>query len=179
MKKIIKTVLRGLLLRQREEGRYILERKIFPKLKNKKVLFAGVAHYTADYPKKLKSSNLWTIDIDPSVEKYGARNHVIGDVAEANKFFPESFFDVIILSGIFGYGVNDSKAAEKVMKNCWTILKKNGKLVIQWSDRPNHDQVNPRKLKNFGLFIPVSFGKYNSPYRTKKNNRVFEFLVKK
>ncbi len=38
--------------------RYIIERKIFPKIKNKRVLLIGVADYIPDYPKRLKNNEV-------------------------------------------------------------------------------------------------------------------------
>jgi len=170
-------IAREALLKWRNESRYVLERKIFPKLKGKKVLLVGCAHYTKDYPKKLAYNDLWTIDIDPKMAEFGAKRHIIGNVVEINKYFSKNFFDVIFLTGVLGYGLNEVKDAEESMKNLYMVLKAKGRLVIQWSDIPGKNQINPQKLKNFKLFYQKEMFGYPSNYRT-KNNKVWEFLIK-
>ncbi len=174
----IRRFIRGLVLKWRLEVRYIIEKKIFPKIKHKRVLLVGVEYYTENYPNLLKTSDLCTLDINPSVAKFGAKNHIVGDVSEVDKFFPEESFDVVLLLGIFGYGLNDMKGAEKTLENCSKILKKNGLLILNWSDIVGKNPIKPRSLKNFSLFSPISFNGYSSAYRTRQNH-IFEFLIKK
>ena len=170
--------MRELLLKWRCESRYVLERKIFPKIKKKRVLLVGVAHYTEDYPWRLRKNDLHSIDIDPAVAEYGSKKHLIGNIVKANKYFPEDFFDIIIFFGVFGYGLDKQKDAEGAMKSCNKILKPGGLLIIGWGNIPGHNQINPRKLKNFNLFNTISLFKIPSSYKT-RNKGVFEFLIKK
>lgn len=179
IEKRLRKIARETLLKWREEGRYISERKIFPRIVGKKVLLVGVAHYTADYPKRLGKNEVWSIDIDPEVSKFGAKRHITGSISEANKFYSENFFDVVLLLGVFGYGLNDNNEAEKAMKACHSILKKNGALVIQWSDILGKNPINPKNLKNFQLFEEKSMFGYSSPYITKDKKRVWNFLLKR
>ena len=174
--KILRRVARELLLKHRNEGRYIIERKIFPRIKGKKVLLVGCAPYTENYPKRLAKNELYSIDIDEKMREYGAKNHIIGNVVEINKYFKKQFFDVILFFGVFGYGLNKEEEAEETLKNFHFILKDNGLLFIMWQDSPEHNQINPRKLKNFNLFTKIKFADYGSGYKTKKN-QIFEFLM--
>lgn len=174
----MRKIAREILLKLRNPSRYILERKIFPKIKNKRTLLVGVAYYTADYPKRLKENHLWTIDINPEAAEFGAKKHIIGNVVYIDKYFPENFFDVIILFGVFGYGLDKIEEAEKTMRNCARVLKKKGQLIIQWTNIQGHNQINPRKLKNFDLYTPRTLYGFKSGHRT-TNKAVFEFLIKK
>jgi len=177
VKKKLRKAARELTLRWRNEGRYIIERKIFPKIKDKKVLLVGCANYTSDYPKRLYENELYSIDVDKETAEYGAKNHVVGSVVEIDKYFSKEFFDVILFLGVFGFGLDERKHAEKALKRCYKALKKNGVMVVMWQDIPGHNQINPRELKNFKLFQTIKVSDYESEYETKKK-QIFEFLKK-
>ena len=176
--RFLRKFIRELTLKWRKPERYLLERMIFPKIKNKKILLVGTANYTKDYPKRLNQNDLWSMDINPSMAKYGSKKHIIGDVVKIDKFFPKNHFDVILFIGIFGYGLNDKKQAEKTLENCAKVLKNQGKMIIQWSDISGHNQINPEKLENFKLFKRKEM--YGFPPKIKtKESKIFEFLIKK
>ncbi len=177
VEKNLRKIAREVSLRWRNEGRYVIERKIFPRIKGKKVLLVGCAPYTSSYPKKLRDNELWSIDKDPEVAKDGAKNHIVGSVTEIDKYFGKESFDVILFFGIFGFGLDDIKEAEKTMKSCSKVLKNKGLMVVMWQNIFGHNQVNPRELKNFSLFRPIKFDKYPSGYETNKK-QIFEFLLK-
>ena len=66
MKNRCRKIIRELVLKWRNPSRYIIERKIFPKIKNKRVLLVGVADYIEDYPQRLKENDLWSRkDLNP------------------------------------------------------------------------------------------------------------------
>jgi SAM-dependent methyltransferase len=165
---------RGIFLRWFNPGRYLIEKKIFPKIKNKKVLLVGCADYTEWYPSVLEKqkNDVYSIDLDSAVSKFGAKKHVVGNAIFLSKYFKKNFFDVIFFGGIFGYGLDEIKDAEKAMKNIYTILADNGRLIIWWNDTPQRRKVNPALLKSYSLF-----GEYTPPLRTRQNV-VFLFLKK-
>jgi len=168
---------RELSLKWRNEGRYIIERKIFPKIKNKKVLLVGCASYTSDYPKRLQENELYSIDVNKEVVMYGAKNHIIGSVVDIDKYFEKEFFDAILFFGVFGFGLNNKKEAEKALKNCYNVLKTGGVIMIMWQNIPGHNQISPRELENFKLFKTINVSNYISGYETRKK-QIFEFLKK-
>ena len=173
--KIFRKILREILLKWRQRCRYDLEKKIFPKIKNKKVLLVGVANYTADYPKKLRKNDLWTIDINPKVAKFGAKKHIVGSVVEINKFFSNNFFDFIILYGVLGYGLDTLDEAEETMKNCHKVLKEGGILLIGWG--PNIPNP-PNKIKNIKLFKQVPFFDFSINHKYESREFLLMFLKK-
>jgi len=177
---IWRKVIRSLVLKWENQGRYIVEKKIFPSIKNKKVLLVGVEDYVSDYPKKASKNqnDVYSIDIDPEMAEFGARKHIIGDIAEIDKHFAENFLDIIFLGGVFGYGLNDPKKAEKALKNCYKVLKKRGVLIIWWKNVPGRNQVVPKRLKNYKLFTLISLAGIKSGYKAKEDV-IFEFLMKK
>ncbi len=183
---IFRKIMRELLLKWRCKARYDLERKMFPKIKNKKVLFVGVASYTKDYPEKLERNDLWTIDVNPEVAQFGARKHIVGSIVNVGKYFPKDFFDYIFFCGVFGFGVDTIKDAEKVMKNCYKVLKKKGILILGWDSY--YSPIIPDELKNFKLFKAVPhFGfpiRYTSSKEKKTSDEkklhphIYNFLIK-
>jgi hypothetical protein len=182
----LRKIAREVLLKYRCKARYDLERKMFPKIRGKRVLFVGIANYTKDYPKKLKNNEIWTIDINSEVEKFGAKNHIVGSITEVDTYFPENFFDYIFFCGILGFGVNTETDAEKTFEKCCKILKKDGILIIGWDSF--YSKVIPNQLKSFKLFKPVSrFGfpiGYQSRNRERKSDERtkyahnYDFLMK-
>ncbi|MDP2925989.1 MAG: hypothetical protein Q8N99_06460 [Nanoarchaeota archaeon] len=144
--KFLRKIARELLLKKRSPARYDLERKIFPKIKQKKILLVGIADYIKNYPDKLKENEIWTLDIDPNVAKYGSKNHIIGDVSVVDKYFSKNFLDYIFLCGVIGCGLNDIIKTEKAINNSYKILKPKGILVVGW------DSGNTKK---WGFRLPL------------------------
>lgn len=184
MIKNLRKIARELLLKWRCRPRYDLERKIFPKIKNKKVLFVGIAEYVKDYPKKLKNNELWTIDIDSRVAKFGGKKHIVGNIAEIDKYFSENFFDFIFLCGVIGCGLNKLEEVEDALKNCYKVLKKGGILIIGWDpiSLSKHYLKIPlsEHLSNYKLFVPINFYNFPSKYRVNIRNKyyAYDFLKK-
>ena len=101
----------GELLIGRLPDRIYLECELIPAaaLHGGKVLFIGCRQYTKHYPAlfRLHGAECWTIDIDPTVARWGApKRHVIGDIQDALDHWPPSTFDIIVLNGVFGFGLN-------------------------------------------------------------------------
>jgi hypothetical protein len=159
LRKSLRKNLRSILLKWRCPPRYIIEKKIFPKIRNRKILLIGVADYIKEYPMMLKQNDLYSIDIDPSVKKFGAEKHIIGNAVKLNNYFKENFFDVILHLGVLNYGINTLEETDECLKNCYDVLEKKGLLVISSQEGPKGSGRPPiliKNLKNFSLFTPVS-----------------------
>src|SRR6266852_4115017 len=88
----------------RNEDRSVLELIIFPyflkKDEYKNVLFVGCHWYTRGYNKIFeKKKNFWTIEIKPSMKKYGAKQHIIDDLQNLSKHFKPGTLDLIFCNG--------------------------------------------------------------------------------
>jgi SAM-dependent methyltransferase len=180
----IRRIIRNSILKWRCPPRYIIERKIFPKIKKKRVLFVGVADYTKEYPAMLKENDLYTLDINPSVTKFGATKHIVGNAVKVNKYFEKNFFDIILHLGVLNYGINTPEEADESIKNCFKILKKEGLLVISSPEGPvgsGRVPINIRDLPHFRLFHPINaFGMGSTYFLNNKKSfyTTFEFLKK-
>jgi len=174
--KSLRKIARNVLLKKRCYPRWVLEKKIFPSLKNKKILLVGVADYTKDYPKILKYNDVTTIDLNPYAAEFGAKKHIIGNISNVKI---KEKFDVIIMFGILNWGLDYEEDAENALKNCYNILNNNGLLIIGWNPKKeNHNKINPRTLKNFRMFQPIDLFGIGSG-NIIKGDFIFEFLIRK
>jgi hypothetical protein len=94
-----------------DADRRVLEQVIFPYFLNDKscktVLFVGVHWYTRGYNKRFENSKRYiTIDFDPSKRKYGANEHLVDDIKNLGKHLGPLSLDLILMNGVFGWGLN-------------------------------------------------------------------------
>lgn len=139
--------------------RIYLERTLLPylaALQDHRILFIGCKPYTRHYGQFFAngSAELWTTDIDPECEKWGEPGrHVVADVTEIDQHFEPDHFDVVMLNGIFGYGVDTPEARDATGSAIQKILKPDGTLIVGWS--PNPPGQDPDKVESIcTLFKP-------------------------
>ena len=134
--------LKGLSLRLNFPDRILLEDAIFPKIANnaeyRRVLFVGCDWYTRSYPRLFRKKEFWTMEIDPSKAKYGSKLHIVDGVETIMRYFEENYFDAIIHTGVFGWGLNERRDVEVWFVGCFRCLRPGGMLVLGWDDVPEH-----------------------------------------
>jgi hypothetical protein len=118
--------------------RIYLKRKLIPAIARRggKLLFVGCQRYTKHYPALfgMHGTECWTIDIDPSVARWGASNrHVVGNILDALDHWTASTFDTIVLNGVFGFGLNGVQDQEAALRVCRLLLKTDGRLILGWN----------------------------------------------
>jgi SAM-dependent methyltransferase len=118
--------------------RVFLQRVILPRIARRggSALLVGCRRYTAHDPIMLEGHGVacWTLDIDPEVMRWGAMGrHVIAPIEQAASRFHPAMFDTVLLSGVFGFGIDDVKAQEAAIVACATVLKPGGLLVLGWN----------------------------------------------
>jgi hypothetical protein len=99
----------------------------------RRILFVGVRRYTKSYEKKFsRKQKFITIDYDKAVEKFGARQHIVGDVRLCGCHVSDSAekFDLIFLNGIIGYGLDDAESADAGLAALASVMNPNAWLVI-------------------------------------------------
>ena len=166
------------------DDRRTLHEDIFPFFINnekyKNILFVGCEWYTKSYEKLFSGKNYTTIEIDPELKKYGAKNHIIDSVENIANHIEPGSLDCIICNGVFGWGLNDIDAIEKTFNGCYESLDKDGVLVIGWNDIPKATPVKldeVKALKRFNSFVIPSLGTQH--YLTKDHQRhTYSFYVK-
>jgi SAM-dependent methyltransferase len=133
------------------------------KAQPQRVLFVGVRGYTRSYTEAFRGKGIefWTSDIDPAVAKYGSPNrHVTEDLRNLGAAFPPKFFDVAILNGVFGWGVDSLEDIQRALVATEFVLAPGGIILLGYNSDRSPD---PEALPGIELFEPVEFG--NLPHR--------------
>jgi hypothetical protein len=142
------------------KDRAYLDRELLPAVGRRggKALFIGCQRYTKHYPSRLTAygAECWTIDIDPTVARWGARRrHTIGDIRDGSDHWLPASFDTIILNGVFGFGLDCVRDQDAALRACRLLLKEEGWLILGW----NFDRsAEPSELPTLrDHFQPSSF----------------------
>lgn len=131
---------RGVELRmaRRLPDRHYFERTIIPRLREavpQRVPLVGCAPYTAQYAEMMQSAGieLWTLDLAEKNAAYGAPgHHITGDLLDAETWFRDRRFGVILLNGVIGYGLSETPRIARAIGVLRRLLKAEGILLIGW-----------------------------------------------
>lgn len=109
--------------------------RIYESVRKKKVLFVGVADYCQNQIKWLEDNNVkvWSIDKNPEKAKYGAKNHIVDSMTNVNKYFKEDYFDVVLLLGVIGYGLDNPEEVINTFHKIKYILREEGSLITSFT----------------------------------------------
>jgi len=119
--------------------RRFMEEEILPCFRSadvKRVLFVGCRWYTRGYGEWFSGTQkeYWTTDIERRSAAWGARNrHIVCDVRCIDRYVASHFFDVVILNGVFGFGLDDNISMNKSLVAIHHVLSANGLLLIGWN----------------------------------------------
>jgi hypothetical protein len=142
----------------------LLEEAILPALaaepETKRVLSVGVAWYTARYVEAFAGRRFATLDLDPARAAFGSAEHVVGDLRELERHFAASEpFDLILMNGVIGYGLDAPDDVERALRACAARLRAGGTLVIGINEeKPTN--VDPTSVPAHALFEPRPFGRW-------------------
>jgi peptidoglycan/LPS O-acetylase OafA/YrhL len=144
------------------EDRRILERVIFEYYRHdpaiKTVLFVGCDSYTAHYQRRYFSAHdFWTIDPNPACRRFGAGRHVIARLEDLGRHFPDGLFDLIILNGVYGWGLNHVDDCETALSQCHSCLTSRGHLLLGWNDVPGRDPAPLSAVPSLSRFRKYDF----------------------
>ena len=118
--------------------RAVLETEILPALAADPaaapVLFVGVGWYTADYPALFPAAAFVTVDIDPSVARFGAADHRVLDLREVPAQFDAGTFGSVVCNGVFGHGLDEMDAVVSAFRAMHTVMRPGATLVVGWND---------------------------------------------
>lgn len=80
------------------------------------------------------------LDIDPSAAQFGARNrHVTASILDVHQYFDSSFFDIVMLNGVFGWGINSREDQDKALQCIREVLRPGGVLLLGWDTDRSED----------------------------------------
>jgi SAM-dependent methyltransferase len=166
----------GIDVRKRREDRKILEQVIFPVIQQEstwqRILFVGCAWYTMHYPAKFADRSFITMEICPQESRYGAEQHIIDSCENIDEYFAQNSLDVVILNGVYGFGLNEWAPIERTFRGIHTALTPGGLFVLGWNDLPGHNPYPMRALESIVPFEPYLFPTLNTQiYESDSKNR--------
>lgn len=149
----------GIDLYMRTEARRVLETIIFPYfVKNPdypRVLFVGCGWYTKPYNHVFAGSQYWTLDIDPERSRYGSSRHITDSLRNLDAHFDQSELDLIICTGVFGWGLNGRDEVEASFSKCHDALRDDGVFILGWT--PDRRPFSPEEIESLRRFRPYVF----------------------
>ena len=174
----------GMDLSLRNEDRRVLHETIFPYLLARtdlnRILFVGCEIYTHSYNRLFAKKEYHTIEPAPERAKYGSRRHVVDTMENMSRHYAPGSFDAIICNGVFGWGLNETSAAECALRAAAHCLRQQGLLVIGWDDVPQRRPFAPLELNALRAFEPFVLPPLGqSEYLTQTASRhTYNFFVK-
>lgn len=118
----------------RPPDRKLLEQVILPyygsRNEFRRILFVGVRRYVTSYQRFFVDKRYVTIDPVPHTRWFGAACHVMDRVENADRYFDGESFDLIVMNGVIGWGLNDEESIERALKVCSYCLRQGGELVL-------------------------------------------------
>lgn len=143
--------------------RTYFERVIIPVLGLYKVhsaLFIGVGPYTYHYPKLFRNEGieLWTVDMRKDAEVWGAnKHHFTDDICSDNSKLMDYKFDLVILMGVIGYGLNDQPNVEKALDSISKLVEHGGHILVACEKKFGIDPLNIVKENKIDIKIDGSY----------------------
>jgi len=129
-------------------SRIFLERDLMPWVatRHARVLFVGTGPYTYQIENLFRRSgeHYTTIDPERSAATWGARNHIVGSIAEIGRHRPNGHFDCIVLNGVFGFGIDQFEDQRATVKVLHDALVPGGTLLVGWNTNltPDLDELD-------------------------------------
>jgi hypothetical protein len=144
------------------------------------ILFVGCAWPTADYPDWFADREFWTIDPDPDARRFAAHRHVVDGLQNLAAHFPRDSFDLIVVNGVFGWGLDTREDCEAALGQCLTRLVPGGELVLGWNDSEPHRPFPLEELPVWAEFEELPFGPLGSSRYVSESDGpyVFRFMRK-
>lgn len=146
------------------EDRRILETQILPwygsRPELRSVVFTGAQWYTRGYRHLFKGKSWRVIEVIPQAARwYGGPGAITGSVADIASWYEPGSLDLILFTGVFGYGLNSRDDLDRTLAGMHRCLRSGGELLFSWDDRPETCPFDPREspeLQNFErLICPV------------------------
>jgi SAM-dependent methyltransferase len=166
------------------EDRRLLEQVVLPYFARDaayaRVLFVGCDWYTSHYGKLFAGRAYWTLEKDPGRRKHGGVQHVTDALANLRAHFEASWFDLIVVNGVLGWGLDDRDEAERSLLACAESLREGGVLVLGWNDVAEKRPLAPEDSKSLARLAPWPFPPLGAARHltATANRHTFSFYVR-
>jgi hypothetical protein len=102
----------------------------------RRMLFVGTRSYNrAAYDQcAAEGISVWSIDLDPAAAAFGAPNgHFVGNVCDIETLARHQAFDVIMMNGVLGWGLNDASEAIRAVQAMKKVAAPGALLLVGWN----------------------------------------------
>jgi hypothetical protein len=116
------------------------------------LLWVGCQPYTQPYLDTIerRGAKCWTLEIEPSALWWGHPDcHTTGDVQNVGLLYEKHKFDVTLVNGVFGYGLNSRNGQDKAIAGIAHIFKPGGLLMLGWNTHRTADPLQLQALEQF------------------------------
>jgi hypothetical protein len=164
--------------------RVVLEEVILPyfakEMSCQKLLFVGCAAYTQWYEELFQHKEYWTIDPKKVKRKYGSKRHIIDSIAHVGRHVTKDYFDVILINGVIGFGLNRIGDIEQAIDACYEVLASQGIILVGWNDTTRRTPIDIRAIRAISKLREYAFEPLHTcHYRTDGSHRhTFSFYRK-
>lgn len=122
------------------------------------VLFVGTHWYTVHYPQYFPAARFLTLDIDPRQARHGSPGgHLVASVTEVDRHLSARCVDLVVLNGVFGWGLDRREDAEQALQAIHAVLRDDGELVVGWNDVPSRRPFPFGELRALSGYEKVVF----------------------
>jgi hypothetical protein len=166
------------------QDRVILEDVILPYFSKEstvqKVIFVGCSAYTQRYKEFFRAKEYWTIDPKLVKRKYGSERHIVDTITNVGRYVAKQYFDVIIMNGVIGFGLNRGGDIEQAFDACYEVLASEGILLVGWNDTARRTPIDIRAIRALSKFREHHFEPLQAcHYRTEGIQRhTYSFYLK-
>ena len=159
--------------------RELLIGRILPELSKPgfTLLWVGCQPYTQPYLDIIErlSAKCWTLEIDPSARWWGhPQRHVVGDVQKVGTLYLMGQFDVALVNGVFGYGLNTQDEQNEAIEGLARVLKSDGLLMLGWNTHLAPDPLRLRAIERF--FIRSKRSGFDQRIIFPESTHVYDFF---
>ncbi len=121
------------------------------------VFFVGCAPYTWHYERVFEGSgpDYITIDPMPAARVWGSTRHIVDRVQRLDKYVDPGTVDVVVMVGVYGFGVNTSQDLRETLESIRGVLKEGGVLVLGWYSDTTPDPAEHPSLDD--LFVASGY----------------------
>ncbi len=141
------------------------------------LLWVGCQPYTKSYINIIErqGAECWTLEIDPSARRWGhARRHIVGDLQMVGTLYLPGQFDVALVNGVFGYGLNNQSEQNEAIKGLARVLKPGGLLMLGWNTHRTSDPLQLPAIERF--FIRSQRPGFEERITFPESTHVYDFL---
>jgi hypothetical protein len=162
--------------------RVMLVNDILPRLSEPGVtmLWVGCRYYTRQYPAMIerRGAFCYTLEIDPAARRWGnPRRHTVGDLQKVATLYGPGQFDVALVNGVFGWGLNTFEGQNEAIEGLACVLKPGGLLMLGWNTDRSYDPCSLPAVSRF--FSPSERPGFEKRIAFGGVTHVYDFLTRR